>query len=149
MFLVDIGLQVCLLDVYVFMILDKRFFLKFCLLFLLIVDGRDMKVLGKIDLEFEIGEIWFCYEFIVVELGNLRGIIGMDFLENNDVIFQIFRGFLVIGGQFIQLEREIVFVCVRVRVVKNIVVFFDCEVVVFVYLVGSVDKFVNSLFELF
>lgn len=53
-----------------------------------------MKVLGKVDLEFEIGEIRFCNEFIVAELGNLRGIIGMDFLENNDVIFQISRGLL-------------------------------------------------------
>uniref|UniRef100_A0A8W8MB79 Uncharacterized protein n=1 Tax=Magallana gigas TaxID=29159 RepID=A0A8W8MB79_MAGGI len=68
-----------------------------------------MKVLGKIDLEFEIGEIRFCREFIVAELGNLRGIIGMDFLENNDVIFQISRGLLVIGARMadvLQLSVE-------------------------------------------
>lgn len=106
MFLVDTGSQACLLDAHVFMTLDKRPLLKPCSLSLSTADGRDMKVLGKIDLEFEIGEIRFCHEFIVAELGNLRGIIGMDFLENNDVIFQISRGLLVIGGQSIQLERE-------------------------------------------
>lgn len=149
MFLVDTGSQACLLDAHVFMTLDKRPPLKPCSLSLSTADGRDMKVLGKIDLEFEIGEIGFCHEFIVAELGNLRGIIGMDFLENNDVIFQISRGLLVIGGQSIQLERETGPVCARVRVAKNIVVPPDCEVVVPAYSVGSVDKSVNSLLEPF
>lgn len=149
MFLVDTGSQACLLDAHVFMTLDKRPPLKPCSLSLSTADGRDMKVLGKIDLEFEIGEIGFCHEFIVAELGNLRGIIGMDFLENNDVIFQISRGLLVIGGQSIQLERETAPVCARVRVAKNIVVPPDCEVVVPAYSVGSVDKSVNSLLEPF
>lgn len=63
----------------------------------------------------------FCHEFIVTELGTLNGILGVDFLESNDVTLYLSRGILVLGDQSIQLERETAPVCATVKVAKNIV----------------------------
>lgn len=78
-FLVDTGSQACLIDKDVFLTFENRPPLKPCVLSLTTTDGSDMKVLGKVDLEFRIGENLFCHEFIVTELGDLCGILGMDF----------------------------------------------------------------------
>lgn len=146
-FLVDTGSQACLIDKDVFMHLENRPPLRPCPLSLYTADGSDMHVSGKIDLEFRIGDILFCHEFIVTELGKLSGILGMDFLESNDVTLHLSRGLLEIGGQSIQLERETTPVCARVKVAKNIIVLPDCESIVPAYSVGSVDKSVHSLIE--
>ena len=90
----------------------------------------------------------FCHEFIVTELGDLCGILGMDFLENNDVTIQILRCLMMIGGKHIQLERETTHIYARVKVAKNILIPPDC---VFVrgYAGSYLDESDNNLFEPF
>ena len=65
----------------------------------------------------------FCHEFIVTELGDLCGILWMEFLENNDVTIQISNCLMLIGGQHIQLERETTPICARVKVARSIVIY--------------------------
>jgi predicted aspartyl protease len=88
-FLVDTGSQACLIDKHVFMHLENRPPLRSCSLSLSTADGSDRHVSGKIDVEFRIGDILFCHEFIVTELGKLSGILGMDFLQSNDVTLHL------------------------------------------------------------
>ena len=147
--LVDTGSQACLIDKDVFMTFENRPPLKPCVLSLTTADGSDMKVLGKVDLEFRIGDNLFCHEFHVTGLGDLCGILGMNFLENNDVTIQVSRCLMLIGGQHIQLERETTPICARVKVAKSIVIPPDCEVFVPGYAVGDLDASVNNLFEPF
>ena len=122
MFLVDTGSQACLIDKDVFKTFENRPPLKACVLSLTTADGNDMKVLGKVDLGFRIGDNLCCHEFIVTELGDLCGILGMEFLENNDVTIQVSRCLMLLGGQHIQLERETTPICDRVKVAKSIVI---------------------------
>ena len=68
----------------------------------------------------------FCHEFIVTELGDLCGILGMDFLENNDMTIQISRCLMMIGFKHIKLEMERTSISARVKVAKNIVIPPDC-----------------------
>ena len=44
-------------------------------------DGNNMKVLGQIKCKMKIGTKFFDHELIVTQLGKLKGIIGMDFLQ--------------------------------------------------------------------
>ena len=88
-------------------------------LFLTTADGSGMKVFGKVDLELRIIEDnLFCHEFIVTELGDLCGILGMDFLENNNMTIQISWCLMLIGGQHIQLDRETTPICARVKIAE-------------------------------
>lgn len=68
----------------------------------------------------------FCHEFIVTELGDLCGILGMDFLENNDITIQISRCLMMIGCKHIKLEMETTPISARVKVAKNILISPDC-----------------------
>ena len=129
------------------MTFENRPPLKPYVLFLTTADGTcsGMKVFGKVDLELRIGDNLFCHEFIVTELGDLCGILGMDFLENNNMTIQISWCLMLIGGQHIQLERETTPICARVKVAKSIVIPPDCEVFVPGYAVGDLDASVNNL----
>ncbi|XP_062610966.1 uncharacterized protein LOC134272813 [Saccostrea cucullata] len=112
-------------------------------------DGSNLRILGKVDLQFSLGGISFCHEFIVAEIDDLQGIFGMDFLEQNDASIQIGKGLLKIAGQQIQLDREQISVCTRVKLSKKIVVPPDSEIVVSGYAVGLKDKSVHNLVEPF
>ena len=119
-----------------------------CVLSLTTADASDMNVLGKVDVELRIGDNMFCHEFIVTELGDLCGILGMDFLEN-DVTIQVSSCLMLIGGQHIQLDRETTSICARVKVAKNSVIPSDCEVFVPGFALGYLDASVNNFFEPF
>ena len=91
----------------------------------------------------------FSHEFIVAELDDQSGILGSDFLEQNDVTFRVSKGFLHVAGQTIELEREGTPVCTRVKLCKNVIVPPDSEVIVQGYAVKKEDHFVNNLLEPF
>ena len=90
----------------------------------------------------------FCHEFIVTELGDLCGILGMDFLQNNDVTILISRCLMMIGCKHIKLERETTPKCARVKVAKNIVIPPDSDFVRG-YAGRYLDESVSNLFEPF
>lgn len=112
-------------------------------------DGSKLNILGKINLQFSLGGMSFCHEFIVAEIDDLKGILGMDFLEQNDVSIQVSKGLLKLAGQEIQLDKEQIPVCTRVKLSKKIIVPPDSEITVSGYAVGLKDKSVDSLVEPF
>lgn len=112
-------------------------------------DGSKLNILGKINLQFSLGGMSFCHEFIVAEIDDLKGILGMDFIEQNDVSIQVSKGLLKLAGQEIQLDKEQIPVCTRVKLSKKIIVPPDSEITVSGYAVGLKDKSVDSLVEPF
>lgn len=69
-------------------------------------DGSILKILGKADAQFSFDGICFCHEFTVAKIDDVKGLIGIDFLEPHDAMMRISKGLLHIAGTRIQSERK-------------------------------------------
>lgn len=70
-------------------------------------DGGRLNILGKIDLHFSLENYSFCHEFIIADIDDLDGILGMDFLEQHDVKIHIAQGNLTFADQQqVQLDTD-------------------------------------------
>ena len=78
-------------------------------------DGSTLRILGKADVQFSIYGNCFCHEFTVAEIDDLKGIIGMAFVEQHDAMMRISKGLLHMVGTQIQLEGEATPVCNGVK----------------------------------
>ena len=68
--------------------------------------GEIMKVHGKVQLELYVGGEYVSHSVIVATLGNLDGILGLDFIENQEWILDLSRGTAVKSDRIINLHRE-------------------------------------------
>ncbi len=76
------------------------------------VDGKRLRVFGKATLEFRVREFSFVQEFVVADLKQLSGLLGMDFLEDNDVTIFVRRRMLglpggevgLVGAELLEME---------------------------------------------
>lgn len=149
-FLVDTGSVASILSKNVFMTLKNRPVLVETDLSLTAADGGRLNILGTVDLHFNLGNYSFCHEFIVAEIDDLNGILGMDFLEQHDVKIHIAQGILMFADQQqVQLDKDYSPVCARVKLSRRVVIPPDSEVIIPGYAVGVKDTSVNNIVEPF
>lgn len=60
-------------------------------------DGDRMKILGQTQLALQVGDKTFCQNVIIADLGDIQGILGMDFLAANAATIDTGRGSMKIG----------------------------------------------------
>jgi hypothetical protein len=109
----------CILSKHIYLQLENRPSLGITDATLTAAHGGKLNILGKINLQVSLGGISFCHEFIVNEIDNLKGILGMDFLEQIDVSIQVSKGLLKLAGQEIPLDKEQIPVCTRLKLSKR------------------------------
>lgn len=49
----------------------------------------NLNSLGTIDLQISQGNLSFCHEFVVAEVDDLKGILGIDYLVQHNVTIQV------------------------------------------------------------
>ena len=149
-FLVDTGSAASILSTNVFMNLKNRPTLVETDLTLTAADGGNLNVLGTVDLQFSLENGSFCHEFVVAEVDDLEGILGMDFLEQHNVTIQVAQGVLMFADQqLVRLEKDYTSLCTRVKLSKKVVIPPDSEVIVPAYAVGVKDTSIKNLVEPF
>jgi dUTPase len=85
--------------------------------------GDRLKVHGSINLTVHIGDENFSVPFVVAELGDIDGILGMKFFTDEMCIIDVFRGCLSINGKEVMMERlETASDCCRIRVGEDVVI---------------------------
>ena len=62
-----------------------------------LADGSQLSVLGEVEFEGRIRDEYYPMTAIVAELGDNAAILGLDFMENNDVILRLSTGKLMVG----------------------------------------------------
>jgi hypothetical protein len=82
--------------------------------------GEAMTLYGKIELELGLREQIYGQEIVVAALGGLSGILGLDFLHENDVLLDAGNGVLKMSGCNVWLHRENADRCARVRVSETV-----------------------------
>ena len=100
-------------------------------------NGTPLKVYGSVELEFYLEEYVFLQRFIVADLLEVNGILGMDFLENNQVDIQISTQTLNISGNKIRLEKVSSSGCARIKLAKQTVLPPSSELLIEGYIVGG------------
>ena len=71
-----------------------------------LADGSQLSVLSEVEFEGRIGDEYYPMTAIVAELGDNAAILGLDFMENNDVILRLSTGKLMIWNETVNLHRE-------------------------------------------
>ena len=71
-----------------------------------LADGSQLTVLGEVEYEGRIGYDYYPMTTIVAELGDNAALLGLDFMESNDVILRLSTGKLMVGDETINLHRE-------------------------------------------
>ena len=64
------------------------------------VDGTPLDIKGKLNLQLNLGDLMFQHEFLVADI-DLPGILGLDFLEQYDIVIKLSSGTLQIGDKSI------------------------------------------------
>ncbi|KAK3099399.1 hypothetical protein FSP39_003829 [Pinctada imbricata] len=82
----------------------------------------------------------FEHQFIVAKLDDIQGILGMDFLEQYDVVIKASQNRMVISDRSIDLEQTNSDICARVRLSKEVIIPPKSEVLTS----GYVDKSVPN-----
>ncbi|XP_062598979.1 uncharacterized protein LOC134260435 [Saccostrea cucullata] len=85
-------------------------------------DGEPLQVYGQTEITFILGGREFSIPVIVAELGDLSGILGLDFLSENEVIFDLKKGVLNFPEFKVQLESEDNLSCARVSLDDDTVI---------------------------
>ena len=78
-------------------------------------EGSFLKVHGEADFEICLNKKFFVIKFVVAELDELKGIIGMQFLNSIACTIDIVHGVLTIDGTQIQMQRNDGPDCCRIR----------------------------------
>ena len=64
--------------------------------------GKPMYVSGEVDIRLRIGEIVYRRMVVIADLGGMEGILGLDFLEDNQALIDVAAGYIqTIEGQVI------------------------------------------------
>lgn len=103
-FLIDTGSAVSILSSNIFRSLENApTQLGGVLNTLTAADGGIIKTYGKSLMSFQLGDIDFTQEFIIADIDDLQGILGFDFLENNDIVVHIAKSYLELRDKFVEL----------------------------------------------
>lgn len=102
-------------------------------------DGAPLDIIGKIDLQFFIGDQLFEHELQFAQI-YLPDIWGLDVLGQLLVVIKVASAFLQIGDKIIELEREDSIKCARVKLSKMAMVPSESEMVVKVCVKGQLSS---------
>ena len=108
-FLVDSGTSCSMMDVSVFESISKIHPMELSPVTerFVLADGSDLAVIGEVDVELQIGEQLLLVTMIVAELGeDYSAILGLNFMEEQDVILRVSHGKMMIGNETVPLHRE-------------------------------------------
>ncbi|CAC5387925.1 PNPLA8 [Mytilus coruscus] len=121
--LVDIGSPVCVVSskLYNTMEVDKTELQKTDTA-LYTADGTKHVVKGQVNVQVKLGTEIFKQNVIVANIEELAGILGMDYLETQDVEIQIGKRVLKIKGKNVQLEKSKSNICARVKLSNDITI---------------------------
>ena len=86
------------------------------------VDGSPLKISGKTNVDVALGNQVFDVLVIVADLGNLDGIIGMNFLSEHGAVIDTFLGSLKLANHEILMHREESFQCCRIRLCEDMLI---------------------------
>lgn len=103
-------------------------------------EGSQMKIYGKIPLKFKLGNKVYTHDFIVADLYNMTGLLGMDFFEQYEVNMQISNLTMTIEGYKIKLFKQPYDSCANVKISKLMVIPPDSDYTVKAYIKGNVEK---------
>lgn len=124
-FLVDSGSSCTMLDITVFSSLNKQNSVELSPVHanFVLADGSPLDVLGEFSVEIELAGIIFVHTVVVANLGgDLQGILGLDFIEDHDVVLRLSQGLFSVGDLSIQLHRETPPGCCRIRTGRNLLI---------------------------
>ena len=115
--MIDTGAAVSVLGHNIFLAekkqLDSEVFPSGCRL--TTANGQNMETYGSINVDLKIGQTIIQQDFVVADLGNCEGILGLDFLEQNCCLLDFATGILEIQGRRLPLTREISELCARLQ----------------------------------
>lgn len=89
--------------------------------------GESMKIHGEIDIDFSLlgdspkKKFNFQLTMLVGDLGG-QGILGLDFLEDQDIALHLQRGCLSVGKEEVKMFKESAFQCNHLRLTKDITI---------------------------
>lgn len=93
--LVDTGSSVSLLSKEIYETLSFRPILTEIADTLTTADGEPLCVYGKSIFPLRINEIYFDHPIVIADLGGLSGILGLDFLSDNEIVVDTCKGILM------------------------------------------------------
>ena len=82
-------------------------------------DGNPLTLYGVIDIDVHIAGKLFTIPVMVADIGNLDGILGMQFLEDENCIIDINRGRLMLGNIEVFMHRHETSECCRIRLAES------------------------------
>ena len=84
--------------------------------------GDGLVTHGQIQAELKFGSTTVTQDFVIAEIGDCEGILGMDFLEANCCSLNLFSGVIEIHGKSISLVRETSRLCARLETEETAVI---------------------------
>ena len=108
-FLVDSGASCSMIDISVFKSISKIHPMELSPVTerFILADGSDLAVIGEVDVELQTGEQLLLVTMVVAELGDdYNAILGLNFMEEQDVILRVSHGKMIIGNETVPLHRE-------------------------------------------
>ena len=118
--LVDTGLATSLLSRKIFNQMNSGEPLRPTEARLSTASGNPMNVFGEVDVGLSVARMFTTRTVVIAELGDIEGILGLDYLEENKYMFDIVEGCLYTRNGAIKLHRENLgdlVVCIRENVV--------------------------------
>lgn len=109
-------------------------------------NGSSLEQFGVVELEFSLEGMMFSSSYIVADLVDIPGILGMEFLEKNDVNIFTSKPSLKIGETEILLEKSST-LSKSVRLCKQVVVPANSELLVDCFLEGGRAAYSEGLIE--
>lgn len=86
---------------------------------LIAADGKPIPVLGKFKLQLLLDCCAITHDFVIADIGEMEGIIGMDLLETYSASIDIANAEIKISDHSIKLEKENSRLCAFVRTVSK------------------------------
>ena len=107
-FLVDSGASCSLIDVSVYEMLKGESAMKLSPVeeSVVLADGSNLATLGEADVGLQLGSNEYPMSVVVAELGGKSAILGLDFIEEYDIILRLGRGQILIESETFTLHRE-------------------------------------------
>ena len=121
-FLIDTGSTVSVLSSKVVSMIGQTTDLQPIVEKLMTANGEQLKLSGKLDLKFQLEHLDFSQMFIVAEIDEEFGILGMDFLQENNASMKLGKRILKTSSGKLRLYKHTSNVCARLALEDSVVV---------------------------
>ena len=135
-FLIDTGSTVSVLSSKVVSMIGRTTNLQPVVEKLTTANGQELKLKGKLELQIQLEHLDFSQAFIVAEIDEELGILGMDFLQENDANFKLGKRILKTSTGKLRLYKQTSKVCARLVLEDTVEIPPRSEV----FLKGYVDR---------